>query len=284
MLGSSVNRFKQPGIPPAREHGSETLMTMTDHARLVAQPQPNIKIFATASDAADAVSAHMLAKMTEYPQAVLGLATGQTPRRVYAKLIEAVDRGSVSFRLATTFNLDEYCGLPASHPDSFAAFMRRELFDQADFTASRINLIDGDAKDSHAESVRYANLLKANGPIDLQLLGLGTNGHIGFNEPGSAHTSRVRIVELSEETLLANQPSLLACDTVPLQAITMGIADILEAREIIMLATGAAKAQAVRRSLEENATADCPGSYLSAHGNVHWYLDADAASGLAAQS
>ena len=243
--------------------------------------QPTIHVFPTATDAADAVALHILEKVKDHPKAVLGLATGQTPRRVYARLIEAVHSGAVSFDQATTFNLDEYCGLPATHPDSFAAFMRRELFDQSDFADSRVNLIDGSATDNQVEARRYAQRLQTSGGIDLQLLGLGTNGHIGFNEPGSDAGSRVRVVDLTEDTLEANRPTLLQLDAVPGKAITMGIADILDARKIIMLATGEAKAEAVRRSLEWAESADCPGSYLLRHHNVHWYLDAGAASLLA---
>jgi glucosamine-6-phosphate deaminase len=253
---------------------------MTQQARITVGRHEKRAVFPTAGEAADAVAAHLLTTVRNNPKAVLGLATGQTPRRVYARLIEAIRDGAVSFSRTTTFNLDEYCGLSASHPDSFAAFMRRELFDQADFAEDRINLIIGDAVDNHDEARRYAKLLQNSGGIDLQLLGLGTNGHIGFNEPGSEASSHLRVVELSEETLEANQPSLLELEAVPSRAITMGIADILGAREIIMLATGEAKAEAVRRSLEEAASADCPGSYLSQHPNVHWYLDAGAASRL----
>lgn len=253
---------------------------MTQNTRIDAAPREKLVIFKTANEASDAVATHMLETVRKNPKAVLGLATGQTPRRVYARLIEAVRDGAVSFSQATTYNLDEYCGLPGTHPDSFAAFMHRELFDQADFSKDHINLIAGDAVDDHEEVHRYAKLLQNSGGIDLQLLGLGTNGHIGFNEPGSQASSRLRIVDLSDDTLESNQPSLIELETVPARAITMGIADILDAREIIMLATGEAKAEAVRRSLQEPASADCPGSYLSQHPNVYWYLDAGAASSL----
>lgn len=236
-----------------------------------------IEVFATAQAASEAVADRILATVRSNPKAVLGLATGQTPRRVYAKLVDAVKNGQISFSEATTFNLDEYCGLSASHADSFAAYMQRELFAATDFDGDKINLIDGAAPDMHAEAKRYAQLLAAS-QIDLQLLGIGTNGHIGFNEPGSSSDSRVRIVELSEETLNANQPTLIELEEVPGKAITMGIADILGAREIIILATGAAKAEAMRRSIEDLPHAACPASYLSSHGNVHWFLDADSAA------
>jgi len=239
-----------------------------------------ITVFPTANDAADAVADHLLATVKRNPKSVLGLATGQTPRRVYKSLIDAFVEGEVSFRDVETFNLDEYCGLAASHPDSFAAFMKRELFGLADFDPDKLNLIDGAAADLAAEAARYAALLRESGGVDVQLLGLGTNGHIGFNEPGSAPDSHVRIVDLSEETLSANQPGLVELRSVPSQAITLGIADILNAREIIMLATGPAKATAVRRSLREKPSTDCPASLLKSHANIHWYLDSAAASAL----
>jgi glucosamine-6-phosphate deaminase len=256
-------------------------MNSIDH-QLLPGRHPTISIFATPDDAADAVAAFMLARVLRKPEAVLGLATGQTPRRVYARLIEAVVHGQASFSSITTFNLDEYCGLSAQHPDSFAAYMHRELFSRTDFPPAQINLIDGAASDEGVEAQRYGGLLQNIGGVDLQLLGLGSNGHIGFNEPGSGIASRVRVVDLSTETLAANKPTLIASDSVPPRAITMGIADILDAREIVMLATGAAKANAVYRCLEQPPTDDCPGSHLAGHGNVHWFLDSAAAALLRA--
>lgn len=239
-----------------------------------------LTVFPTANDAADAVAERLLAVVRGNSKSVLGLATGQTPRRVYAGLVQAFRAGKVSFRDVSTYNLDEYCGLPAFHPDSFAAFMQRELFGHADFDSAKINLVRGDAEDPELEAERYAASLRNAGPIDVQLLGLGTNGHIGFNEPGSAQDSRVRVVELTGETLSANQPSLIELKSVPTHAITMGIADILDAREIIMMATGPAKANAVRRSLQAAPTADCPASFLQGHPRIHWYLDKAAAADL----
>ena len=232
-----------------------------------------LTIFPTANDASDAVADRLLATVKCNPKSVLGLATGQTPRRVYKRLVDAFREGKVSFRDVETFNLDEYCGMAASHPDSFAAFMQRELFGLADFDPGKLNLINGASADLVAEAARYAALLRESGGIDVQLLGLGTNGHIGFNEPGSARDTHVRIVDLSDETLSTNRPSLIELRCVPSQAITLGIADILNAREVIMLATGPTKATAVRRSLREKPSADCPASLLTSHLNIHWYLD-----------
>lgn len=235
-----------------------------------------VEVFASSAEASDAVAVAILRAVAENPDIVLGLATGNTPRKVYAQLSRAVSSGRASFARATTFNLDEYCGLHKAHPDSFAAYMRRELFDKTDFSDDRINLIDGAAQDSVREARRFADALLRK-PIDLQLLGLGSNGHIGFNEPGSTIDSRVRCVELSAETLLANQETLIELQDVPSHATTMGIADILGARSIIILATGSAKAQAVRHCIEGGPSATWPGSFLSTHPHVHWFLDQDAA-------
>lgn len=249
---------------------------MDHHPRNASDRTLNVTILPNAEAASAAVADKILSTVRATPAAVLGLATGQTPRRVYARLLDAVAKGEISFAQATTFNLDEYCGLAGIHADSFAAYMHRELFSKAGFDPRKINLINGDAGDEKAEAERYAGLL-AQHTIDLQLLGIGTNGHIGFNEPRSSPTSRVRVVALSQETLVANQPTLIELENVPTHAITMGIADILDAREIVILATGEAKAEAVRRSLGGTSDDACPASHLAAHGNVHWVLDEAAA-------
>jgi glucosamine-6-phosphate deaminase len=237
---------------------------------------PNITILPSAEEASRAVADRLIALVNAKPGCRLGLATGQTPRRVYARMVEAVRAGQVSFDSVETINLDEYSGLSCDHPDSFAAYMYRELFTPAGFNPGKVNLIDGAAVDDITEAARYADVVRSR-PADCQLLGIGTNGHIGFNEPGSTATSRVRRVELSGETLAANQPTLIDLAEVPRYAITMGIADILDAHEIVILATGAAKAKAVYRSLREVSTDDCPASHLKTHHNVHWIFDQAAA-------
>ncbi|MDP9836246.1 glucosamine-6-phosphate deaminase [Neorhizobium huautlense] len=249
---------------------------MDNNPRIAPARAAKITILPTAEEASQFVAERLVTLVQAKPACRLGLATGQTPRRVYAKLVAAVQEGKVSFAEVETINLDEYCGLGQSHLDSFAAYMHRELFSGAGFDPSKINLIDGAAADETAEAARYAALVRSR-PADLQLLGIGTNGHIGFNEPGSPATSRVRVVELSQETLDANQPTLLELDRVPKHAITMGIADILDAREIVVLATGTAKAEAIRKSLSGQQDEACPASLLGAHGNVHWVLDEGAA-------
>jgi len=217
---------------------------MDHHRRNASVRVPLVTILPSAEEASQVVADRFITLVRSNPACRLGLATGQTPRRVYAKLIEAVRAGQISFSEAETINLDEYCGLAPEHPDSFAAYMHREFFDAAGFAGAKINLINGAAKDQSVEVERYAQLVKSR-PADLQLLGIGTNGHIGFNEPGSSAATRVRIVALTRETLVANLPTLIELDKVPDRAITMGIADILDSQEIIILATGDAKAEAL---------------------------------------
>ncbi len=248
---------------------------MDNHPRIASARAAKITILPTPEEASQFVAEKLITLVRAKPACRLGLATGQTPRRVYANMVAASQKGQVSFEEVETVNLDEYCGLGHSHPDSFAAYMHRELFAAGGFNPTRIHLINGAAMDEAAEAARYAVLVRSRS-ADIQLLGVGTNGHIGFNEPGSSKHSAVRIVELSEETLAANRASLLKLDRVPSHAITMGIGDILDAHEIVVLATGAAKAEAIRKSLTGQPDEACPASLLEAHSNVHWVLDEQA--------
>lgn len=226
------------------------------------------------AEAASAVAvARVLALMAAKPQAVLGLATGETMRPVHRRLVEAHRRGAVSFARARSFNLDEYIGLRPGHPASFASFMRRTLFDAVDFAAGATHLPDGD------DPAAYEAAIKAAGGIDLQLLGIGGNGHIGFNEPGSDVASRTRIVRLADATRADNAPAF-APDPVPEQAVTMGIGTILEARAVLLIATGGAKAPAVAAALGPAITPHCPASALRLHPAAVIVADRAAAAGV----
>ncbi len=229
-------------------------------------------ILANASEAAHAVAGHIVTFVRSKPDAVLGLATGATMEPVYDALRRAYRHGDISFSLVTTFNLDEYVGLPADHPGSYRATMNRLLFDHVDIDPSRTHLPDGTAGDLVAAGIAYETAIGKAGGIDLQLLGIGSNGHIGFNEPGSPLNSRTRCVSLHAETLSANQRFFLD-RRVPQEAITMGITSILAAKRIIVLATGAAKKDAVARALCGRFDPACPASALGAHGDVTWVLD-----------
>lgn len=214
------------------------------------------------------------------PALVLGLATGETMRPFYADLVARHRRGEISFARATTFNLDEFVGVPASDPASFAAYMRDLFFDHIDLPPERAHLPRGDAADPDAEAARYEARIVEAGGIDLQLLGIGRNGHIGFNEPTSSLGSRTRTKTLTESTRAANRSFFDRDEDVPRFAITMGIATILDARACLMLATGPAKAEAVAAMIEGPVSAYCPASALQLHPKVTVVLDKAAAGRL----
>jgi glucosamine-6-phosphate deaminase len=213
---------------------------------------------------------------------VLGLPTGDTPTGIYRRLVAAHRAGRLSFRHVTTFNLDEYVGLAAGHPQSYAAYMRRHLLDHVDLAPAaaggRADIPDGAAADPQAEAARYEAAIAAAGGLDLALLGLGGNGHIGFNEPGAAPGSRCRVVRLAPATVAANARHFAAPARPPRAGITMGVATILAARRIVLAASGRAKAAAVAAALRPPPTPACPASFLQTHGDATFVLDRDAAA------
>lgn len=216
------------------------------------------------------------------PDLVLGLATGGTPVGMYEELIQMHRTEGLSFSQATSFNLDEYVGLEAPHPQSYRTYMQEHFFAQIDIAAERTNVPWGDAKDLEQECARYEQAIAEAGGIDIQVLGIGTNGHIGFNEPGSPASSKTRVVQLTPSTIEANSRYFESVEEVPTQAVSMGIATILGARKIVLLASGEAKAQAVRHMLEGEMTPDVPASLLQMHHDVTVIVDAPAASLLSA--
>lgn len=234
-----------------------------------------------ASGAAARAAALVADHLGAHPRPVLGLATGETMRPLYRHLVALHRAGRADFAHATTFNLDEYLGVGADHPAGFAAFMRACLFDHVNLDPARTHLPRGAAPDPCAEAARYEAQIAQAGGIGLQLLGLGQNGHIGFNEPGSDFASVSRVVTLTEATRQANARAW-APAPVPLRAITMGIATILAAQSCVMLATGAAKAPALARMTGGAIAEGCPASALRLHPDMTLILDAEAARGLAA--
>jgi glucosamine-6-phosphate deaminase len=213
------------------------------------------------------------------PDARLGLAAGATPQALYAELIRRNRLGQLSFSRVETFNLDEYLGIGPEHPRSFHRAMRDSLFAHVDIEPANTHLPAGDSADPQAEAKAYEALIKARGGIDLQVLGIGRNGHIGFNEPGSSLGSRTRVKTLSRITLRDNElgePDFEA----PTMAITMGIGTILDARALLVLATGAAKAAAVAAALEGPLSASCPASAIQLHPEATVLLDSEAATDL----
>jgi glucosamine-6-phosphate deaminase len=212
--------------------------------------------------------------------AVLGLATGNTPKPFYAELIRLHREGKLSFANVITFNLDEYLGLPAGHPESYRAFMKRELFDHVDIPAENVHIPDGSVTDIPAHCAAYEKAIRDAGGIDFQLLGIGRTGHIGFNEPGSPRDSRTRKVELDPITREDAAPAFGGIEHVPTHAISMGCGIILDARKVALLAWGSAKASIVKEALTGPITDRVSASFLQEHPDATFYLDAEAGAEL----
>ena len=206
------------------------------------------------------------------PKINLGLATGSTPVPLYEELIKDHKENKTSYKDVKTFNLDEYIGLPEGHEQSYRTFMNNIFFNHIDINLENTNIPSGSVKDLAMEAFRYDKLLEKN-QIDIQLLGIGTNAHIGFNEPGSKFDSNTIVVDLAQETRDANVRFFDSMDDVPTTAITMGIGSILKAKKIILVATGDSKAEAIKNTIEGPITTDVPASILQAHENVEIYLD-----------
>jgi glucosamine-6-phosphate deaminase len=229
-------------------------------------------------EAAELVAAEILRALARKPDLVLGLATGSTPIGVYARLCRAHREGGVDFRRVRTFNLDEYVGLGADHPQSYRAFMRKHLFDGVELPAENAHFPPADGGDLPARCQAYEDAIAAAGGIDLQLLGIGRNGHIGFNEPTSSLASRTRVKTLTDRTLADNARDCAAGEPQPQVATTMGIGTILEARRILLQSFGLAKARAVHAAVEGPISSFWPASALQLHPDVTAYLDAESAS------
>lgn len=227
-------------------------------------------------------SALVLKVLQQKANAVFGLASGRTPLAMYKRLIADSRAAGLSFRNVTTFNLDEYLGLLPADAQSYRAYMQRELFDHIDIHPGNTFLPECGAEVDPLEvGPAYEALIRSCGGIDLQVLGIGRNGHIGFNEPTSSLRSRTRIKTLTRETIAANKQYFKDPATQPQLAITMGIATIMDAGHIVLLATGADKAEAVRQSIEGPVSAMWPASMLQLHEKVSVLLDETAASTLA---
>jgi glucosamine-6-phosphate deaminase len=230
-----------------------------------------------AAHGADLVEAMLRVK----PQAVFGFATGSTPIALYRCLVERHRAGALSFRAAGSFNLDEYLGISPDNPQSYRAYMQREFFDHVDIDPARTQLPEcAPGEDPQRVGPRYEAMIKDAGGIDLQILGIGHNGHIGFNEPSSSLASRTRVKTLTPRTLEANSRLFEAGEFQPRLAVTMGIGTILDARRILLLATGEAKSAAVAGLIEGPVTAMCPASALQLHERVTVLLDEAAAARL----
>ncbi|MDQ0677890.1 glucosamine-6-phosphate deaminase [Arthrobacter pascens] len=226
--------------------------------------------------AADAIEALLRRK----PQAVLGLATGSSPLPIYDELAARHERDGLDFSQAHAFALDEYVGLERGHPESYREVIRREFTSRVNITPENVHNPDGSAADIPAACSSYEEAMHALGGVDLQILGVGTDGHIGFNEPGSSLASRTRIKSLIEQTRRDNARFFNSMAEVPHHVVTQGLGTIMEARHVMLVATGAQKAQAVRDFVEGPVSAICPASVLQFHPHATVLLDEAAASSL----
>lgn len=207
---------------------------------------------------------------------VLGLATGGTPLRMYKELIRMNQSGELSFRNCTTFNLDEYGGLSPENKHSYHYYMMSNFFEHTDIDKMKVHLPDGCAEDLRESCRKYENLINDTGGVDLQVLGIGANGHIGFNEPTGSFASRTWVKILSKQTIQDNSIYFDKLEEVPRHVVTMGIATIMESRHCLLMANGAKKADAIRNMIEGPVSASCPASILQMHPRVTIVLDEEA--------
>jgi len=217
-------------------------------------------------------------KLCEKPDMLLGLATGSTPVPLYRELVKACMEGKVSFKNVRTYNLDEYFPIDTKSPLSFLGFMRENLFDHIDLPEQAIHIPNGEAADADVEAARYEKELFAAGGVDIQVLGIGSDGHIGFNEPGDAYIYETHATDLTQQTIVDNSRFFNDISEVPTRAITMGIGAIMRAKQCLFIATGKNKAQAVKDALTASATPACQASILQFHPNTVFLLDKEAAS------
>lgn len=240
-----------------------------------------IRTFATPASAARSLATAVAGALRQQPRLTLGLPTGRTPVPFYSELASLYAAEQVDFSDATTFNLDEFVGVPADHPGSYRAFMERHLFSHVNVGARHVHFLDGIATDADEECRRYERQISRAGGMDLLILGLGTNGHIGFNEPGASLVSATHRTRLTLATRRSNAALFgNRVDAVPRQALSMGMGTILHARRIVLLATGPSKATAVRRLVRGPITPQVPASFLQLHRSVEVWVDRAAAAKL----
>ena len=210
---------------------------------------------------------------------VIGFATGASPVETYKRIIEAYEKDEVSLKYITTFNLDEYVGLDRENVNSYFYFMKDNLFGKTDVDFDRVNFLSGTAEDMQAECDRYSGKIKESGGIDIQILGIGTNGHIGFNEPGDKFADGPFAVKLTQSTIDSNKKYFEAVgDKMPEYALTMGIGDIMRSKKIVLIATGESKAKAIKELVEGEVSPLCPATILKLHSDVTVFLDKESVS------
>ena len=227
----------------------------------------------------DEVAKLVIAQIRRKPASVLGLATGSTPLGVY-RLLGEYHKNGEDFSRLLTFNLDEYVGLPGDHPQSYRYYMEENFFSKVGIDRTRTHIPKGVASDLEAECRRYDELIRSTGGIDLQLLGIGSNAHIGFNEPGTPFGSETQVVDLAASTISDNARFFASLEEVPTKAISMGIKSIMQAKSIVLMANGGSKADAVLAAVKGPVTPDVPASVLQLHPSVTIVVDQAAASRL----
>ncbi|GEN46632.1 glucosamine-6-phosphate deaminase [Alkalibacillus haloalkaliphilus] len=233
----------------------------------------NVKYFNSYESMSYFAASKLIRRIREIKQPVLGLATGSTPLGLYQELVSQHNKGVVSFENVITFNLDEYVGLGDSHAKSYKTYMRQHLIDKVDFNPKSFHIPNGQAIDLEKECNRYESLLLEKGPIDVQVLGLGHNGHIGFNEPGTPFKTKTHVVELDITTREANSRYFSSVSEVPKRSITMGIKSILRSDEILLLVSGEGKASALDKLLSHEISKEFPASALHRHDAVTVLVD-----------
>lgn len=238
-----------------------------------------IHVFENAAQVGQAAATLIAAQVLTKPTSVLGLATGATPVPTYQELCRLYKAGVVDFSHVRSFNLDEYCGLPVAHEQSYHTFMKENLFNHINIDIANTHIPDGNAADPQKECADYDAAIAQAGGIDVQLLGIGRNGHIGFNEPGVSFVYGCHVVNLTQNTIEANRRFFESEAAVPRQAISMGVGAILNARKILMVATGDNKAEAIRDSVYGDINPMVQASILRTHPDVVFLLD-KAAAGL----
>lgn len=238
----------------------------------------NVLIYDSEEQIGIAAGNYMCGQVLQKPDSVLGLATGSTPLKPYGQMIDLYKKGVVDFSKVTTFNLDEYVNLDVNDKNSYHSFMHENLFDHINIPADHINFLDGNAEDPEKECRDYEEKIKKAGGIDIQLLGIGSNGHIAFNEPADCFQRWSHVVTLKESTVKDNSRFFKSIDEVPTQALTMGIGSIMQAKKILIIAIGENKAKAIKQLIDGNVTPMCPASVLQFHTDVTLMLDKAAAS------
>lgn len=238
-----------------------------------------IHLFDNAAQVGKAAATLMAAQVIRKPDSVIGLATGSTPIPTYQELINLCKGGVLDFSRVKSFNLDEYCNLPVGHECSYHSYMKENLFDHINIEAENTHVPDGNAKNPQEECARYDMAINRAGGIDVQILGIGRNGHIGFNEPADAFVYGCHIVNLTQSTIEANRRFFDSEKDVPRQAISLGVGSIMNARQVLLLATGEDKAEAIRKAICEDINPRTQASILRTHPDVIFLLD-KAAAGL----